>query len=342
VDPDHVPDRKAYEASRKDGRAEISVDTFANLVAEARELGLSRVKFTGGEPFLRKDLLDFCRVLHSMEIGFDIETNATLLTAKEARSLPQLSCFQVAVSLDGASPAFHDRFRGVPGAHRRAVRGIRRLLSAGLNVQVILALTADNEAEVEPTIALAAKLGVHSFKINPVTPGGRAKKMMEQGHGMDPARLVDMLPHCEKTLAQRYGIPVCFSLPLSFQDFEVIRNDRFGRCNILNIMGVLGDGSISICGIGKEEPALVMGRYPKVRIADVWRNGSVFVELRENLPRKLEGVCGRCILKGVCLGYCRANAYALEKNLMAPYWFCELAQKEGKLRESRLVPVEEG
>ncbi len=336
VDPPFMPDRKAYELSHSGGRSEMSPATFGMMVGEARPLGLARVKFTGGEPFLRKDLTEFMEVLKSAAVTFDIETNATLVTAADARKMKRCGCFQAAVSLDSSTPAFHDRFRGVKGTFRRTVRGIERLLAAGLNVQIIMSLMSDNEGELEPAIALATRIGVNSFKVNPITPGGRGLGMFSKGKALKPGRLIELMSHAEKVLAARYRMPVSFSLPLSFHDFDSIKSDRFGRCHILNIMGVLGDGSISICGIGKEEPDLVVGRYPEIAVEKAWREGKVFLELREKLPRMLEGVCGKCILKGVCLGYCRANAYTLEKNLMAPYWFCEEAKGEGRVRESRL------
>lgn len=337
VDPPFVPDRKARAESGGSCGREMDGATFEALVLEAMPLGLNRVKFTGGEPFLRSDLCALMAVLHRNRVPFDIETNGTLVTSADARRMKRYGCFQASVSLDSSTPEFHDRFRGVKGAFRRAERGISRLLSAGLNVQVIMSLLTDNEDEIEPSIALAARLGANSIKVNPITPGGRGLGMFNKGKSIAPARLIELMKRAEKELAAKHRIPVVFSLPLAFQDFDAIKSDGFGRCHILNIMGILGDGSISMCGIGKEEPDLVVGRYPEISIEKAWRDGSVFKELREKLPRKLEGACGRCILKGVCLGYCRANAYTMDRNLMAPYWFCEAALKEGGIRETRMV-----
>lgn len=58
--------------------------------------------------------------------------------------------------------------------------------------------------------------------------------------------------------------------------------------------------------------------------------------LREGLPLRLGGVCGRCLMKGRCLGMCVAQNYYGAGSLWAPHWFCEQAEAAGLFPASRL------
>jgi radical SAM protein with 4Fe4S-binding SPASM domain len=52
---------------------------------------------------------------------------------------------------------------------------------------------------------------------------------------------------------------------------------------------------------------------------EIWEDGAVFADLRDT--EKLEGKCGRCEFRNVCMG-CRARAYAATGNYMAEEPFC--------------------
>ena len=55
-------------------------------------------------------------------------------------------------------------------------------------------------------------------------------------------------------------------------------------------------------GSGRHVPELVFGHASKDSLADVWKDNPVLREIREGLPRRLGGICGECLMKGICLG----------------------------------------
>ncbi|MHC4598538.1 MAG: radical SAM protein [Planctomycetota bacterium] len=334
VDPDWVKTPEEYQAKFSGENAEISQDMFRRVVQEAKPLGLARIKFTGGEPFLRHDIDGFFRICKEEEIPFDVETNATLVDGERARLMKECGCFHAAVSLDSPTPEFHDRFRGMKGAYEKTVQGIEHLKRYGHNVQIIQSLCKDNEDTLESMVRFAKEVGVSSLKINPVTPGGRGKKYFEH-KACEIKTLIDMLPVAEKEYSNRYSIRVIFSLPMAFHSFEDIANNRIGRCAVFNIIGLLSDGSVSLCGIGKTEQELVAGRVDGRSLEEIWSNGKVFRDIREKLPRKLEGACKKCIFKGSCLGYCVANSFTMDRDLFSGYWFCTKASERSLFSKTR-------
>ena len=104
-----------------------------------------------------------------------------------------------------------------------------------------------------------------------------------------------------------------------------------------SLLGVLADGSYALCGIGETVPELVFGYAGKDRLEDIWKNTAVLNELREVLPGRLDGICGDCLMKGICLGCCIAQNYYSSRNLWASYWYCREAQNQGLFPHSRIV-----
>ena len=75
------------------------------------------------------------------------------------------------------------------------------------------------------------------------------------------------------------------------------------------------EGEVYPCGY---LPAMA-GDLRKQSFADIWNNSAVFADLRN--VNKLEGKCGCCEFRNVCMG-CRARAYAANGNYMAEEPFC--------------------
>jgi radical SAM protein with 4Fe4S-binding SPASM domain len=75
------------------------------------------------------------------------------------------------------------------------------------------------------------------------------------------------------------------------------------------------DGEVFPCGY---LPAIA-GDVKKQPFSEIWNNSKVFADLRDT--SKLEGKCGCCEFRNVCMG-CRARAYAVDGNYMASEPFC--------------------
>ncbi len=314
---------------------EIDLDTIKRAIEDAISIGLSGVKITGGEPFLRGDILELIDFLHEKGLETTIETNGTLITEKTVDRLKKNEVSLVCVSLDGASAETHDRLRNAPNSFNRVMKAIRLLKQADIDIQIIMTLYRSNIDELYILMDMLADIGVDSLSINPLVPSGRGKRMVDEGLSIPVERLIALNREIEE-IEGRYPFNIYFTLPVAFKSMDSLKSDRC-ECNILNIIGLLGNGGISICGIGYGEDALVFGNIARDDIRDVWRKSSFLSLLRREIPMGLKGVCGRCILKGICLGYCRANAFTMDRDIFAPYWLCQEAYDKGLFPEARLI-----
>jgi len=118
--------------------------------------GAVGVAFEGGEPLLRKDLVDIIAFSRSLPLHTSLITNGTLLESRIEEIAPYINGV-VYVSLDGLEKT-HDAIRGVGGSFRKAVRGIvasREKVSVTINTTMM----AENIDEVEGMVELAKELG---------------------------------------------------------------------------------------------------------------------------------------------------------------------------------------
>ena len=87
---------------------------------------------TGGEPLLRRDILEIVRYANGRGLWVVVGTNGVKITPTLAALLLKEGVRGLSLSLDALDPERHDRFRRVTGAWRNTVEGARILKAAGL------------------------------------------------------------------------------------------------------------------------------------------------------------------------------------------------------------------
>jgi molybdenum cofactor biosynthesis enzyme MoaA len=124
----------------------LSLDEVLRHLEEARRLGVREYYFTGGEPFMNRDLLAMLGATLAQGPA-TVLTNGLLVGARHAARLADLASaseytLDVRVSLDGLDAATNDAVRG-EGAFERALEGVRRLARAGLSPMVTVSEVAE-------------------------------------------------------------------------------------------------------------------------------------------------------------------------------------------------------
>jgi len=142
----------------------------------------------------------------------------------------------------------------------------------------------------------------------------------------------------EREIAPTTKLRLFFDYPAAFRALSRIASgDGCGVCGIKGILGVLATGEYALCGIGEQVSELIFGRVGQDRLEEVWSGNPTLNAIRNDIPARLTGVCGRCVMKGRCLGSCVAQNYYRSHDLFAPFWFCEEAEAAGLFPSSRLI-----
>jgi SynChlorMet cassette radical SAM/SPASM protein ScmF len=315
----------------------LPISLFKKVIDEAKPLGLTGVKLTGGEPLLHPDFLAMLEIISKEKIELYIETNGLLCSSDIAKTIGQLNNPFVSVSIDGADAPTHDRIRGVSGAFEKATSAVKHLADNGVNPQVIMSIMQSNADQVEAVIELAEDLGADSVKLNIIQPTGRGEAIRNSASGLHVKDLLLLGQKVETELAAKTKMKLFFDYPLAFRSLShIATGDGCGICSILSILGVLPSGDYALCGIGSHVEELIFGTADKDLLIDVWHENQVLKQLRSGLPERLTGICFQCLMKHYCFGSCIAQNYYRKHSLWAPFWFCELAEAEGLFPKSRL------
>ena len=111
----------------------LPVALFEQILDEARPLGLSAVKLTGGEPLLHPQIERLLDAVRERGLSLRVETNGVLCTPRMAAAIAKNPSRYVSISIDGVDAATHDGVRGVPGSFELALRAVNNLVEAGIS-----------------------------------------------------------------------------------------------------------------------------------------------------------------------------------------------------------------
>jgi SynChlorMet cassette radical SAM/SPASM protein ScmF len=318
----------------QDASAVLSLHEVKDLFLQGKALGMTGVKLTGGEPLLFPYILPLINFLRNEKISIVLETNATLMDEETAAALKKADAF-VSVSLDGTTEDIHNILRLSVGSFRKAVNGIALLTHCGIAPQIIFSLHRKNEHDLPTMIDYAKTLGARSIKINLIRGIGRAASIEKENDLIPTPDFINLYKEHKDRGGDEFK--VLFDIPSAFKTITDINNDGCNTCGVKGILGILSDGTASICGIGNIIDDLQFGNIRERTLRDIWEHTEMLRFIREEIPGRLEGTCGRCILKGLCLGKCIANTYYSTGSLTKGNLFCKEAHQAGMFPVSRLL-----
>lgn len=135
---------------------ELDIAEYLRLIKLFVNLGIEKVRLTGGEPLLRNGLIDLIQELASLRtikgdpLDLAVTTNGHLLD-KLAQPLKDAGLQRVTVSMDAVDAPTFERITRVPGSFKKVLAGIRAAKAAGLTPLKIncVLLRGFNDGEIE-------------------------------------------------------------------------------------------------------------------------------------------------------------------------------------------------
>jgi len=262
----------------------LSFEEAARVVRVFAEAGIRRVRFTGGEPLVRKDMVRLVEIIHR-QTGIDdlvMTTNATRLS-QLARPLRDAGLTGVNVSIDSLRPArFAEITRG--GDLGAVLAGIHAALDAGLEVKLnAVALGGWNDDEMGDLVDWAWSVGAtpRFIELMPLGEGAKLPRATFIGVNDVIARLGERVrPNGDRRAAEGKG-------PARYLDaadgsgkrvgFITAVSDEFcGTCNRVRITAM---GDIRAC----------LASRKAVSLRDLMRTGATDTELAWALHWSLLG-----------------------------------------------------
>ena len=305
---------------------------FEKFIKEAIKLGLSSILFTGGEPFLRNDIIDLLEIANKNNLLFSIETNGTLLNEEIIKNLKKYkNLYIVATSIDSCNEGLHDYQRGTKGSFSKSINTIEKLVENNINTQVIHSINNKNFFTWKDTVRFLYSKNVNSIKVNPIIDFSKKSKD-NKNYYLTNKEIIKLKNELESLKKNDINFSTSFmSMPCAFSSLKKSLLSINSPCQILNKIGLLSDGNISICGIGNNNNELLAGNIFNNNLYSIWNKSSLFNSIRVSMNEEIDKkeACHVCLWKKVCTGYCKAKTYIERKHWNAAYPLCQEAYENG-------------
>jgi len=332
------------EASPEEEEGKISYRDIEDAIKYAKNLGgLKWIKISGGEPFIRKRLIfKILELSKKLDLSVTIETNGSLLEEKDIKKLSTYDKLAIGVSLDFPDADRHDEFRGLKGAFKKAVKTISLLSKHGVTVGVVATITKSNMdlSTMKKLTEIVIKAGAKTIEWNICTPTGRAKKdLIEE----IPSDIQEYLAICRNIgkIYDAFPGKVVSPLPAIFiAKYLSPRHIRItrGSCKFKNIVSILPNGDVALCGMGKTHPETVYGNIFQEGFKEIWEKGLGFLSRIRNLsPENTMGICSKCVWNSICGNMCPSLAYDVFGTIFQSHPMCQELYSSGLFPEKYLI-----
>jgi radical SAM protein with 4Fe4S-binding SPASM domain len=333
-----------YENAGKPGENELTTDEVLRGIDKLVDVGVLILAFSGGEPTIRPDILELVRHTSDRGMYTALATNGILLSSLErVKEFKRAGLEFVQISLDGVNPKTHDYFRGLKGAFKRTVQGIKNCVAEELFVEIAMTATRYNHKEISAMIDFTKELDAKWLLLYNFVPTGKGVEIAEAD--LTPEEREEVLKLCWNKMKAK-SIDVMSTAPqfarVAQQTEEALKTEKTEYSSVVpthfynaqlsgdlnrlaTFIGGCGagrfyasiepNGDIYPCVFFPHEESVRVGNILKDDFERIWRESELFLKLRDK--DSLDENCGICTYRYIC-GGCRARAYSYFKSICAP------------------------
>ncbi|SDN66583.1 12,18-didecarboxysiroheme deacetylase [Desulfonauticus submarinus] len=325
------------------GKDEISTSQAKEMIDDLAQYGAPVMLFSGGEPLVREDLTELAKYAVEKGMRAVISTNGTLITKEKAKELKDVGLSYVGISLDGGEEV-HDKFRGVPGAYRKALKGVENCQAEGLKVGLRFTINRRNASEVPKIFQILEDLEVPRVCFYHLVYSGRGSELIKEDlNHVETREMVDLIMDLTKKLFEKGlkkevltvdnhadGPYVYLRLlrenPKRAEEvFELLQFNE-GNNSGRGIGCISWDGSVHADQFWRNH---TFGNVLERPFSQIWDDPNI--ELLAKLKDKkkyVKGRCSKCKYLNICAGNFRARAEAYYGDIWAPDPACYLTDEE--------------
>jgi radical SAM protein with 4Fe4S-binding SPASM domain len=310
-------------SSGPEGDVGLPAPLLLDIIDQARSLGAKHFFFTGGEPFLRKDIFAIVdHVLADPEAELVILTNGILLTGHLLRELKNrdINRIRLQVSLDGSTADVNDSIRGT-GSYDKIIRGITAAVDSGIDIAITTVITRENVHDVPAVTTLIGKLDCRTHHLLWLHKRGRA---IEGGF--------DHTPSVEEVISVvREARQVGRSVRVTVDNGEAIRARLHSGAGTKWDLSKAGVSSLCVYSDGNIYPSAAManveellcGNVREKSLEEIWKKSEVTRAFRGATVLDKE-ICRKCPFQFICGGGDIEHAYFYGGSIQAHDPYCDL------------------
>jgi len=322
---------------------ELTTDQGKELIDDLSAFGSPVMLFSGGEPLVRKDLPQLAAYAVEKGMRAVISTNGTLITPKMARTLKEIGLSYVGISLDGMQE-INDRFRGVKGAFRSALEGIKNSQDAGIKVGLRFTVNKFNVQEIPKIFQLLEEMDIPRVCFYHLVYAGRGTELIKEDLSHEGTRaaldlIIDETKRLHAAGKPKEVLTVDNHADGPYIYLRLLKEDPERAKEVLELLK-WNEGNNSGRGIGcvswdGEVYAdqfwrhYSFGNVKDRPFSEIWMDSSepLMGKLKEK-KKHVKGRCATCSWLDVCGGNFRVRAEAVSGDVWAPDPACYLTDEE--------------
>ena len=307
-------------SSTKNDPGDMSLEDWKTVIDELARIKVFQLQISGGEPFLRPDLLLILKHIIRYPFRIAINTNATLINENIAYFLGRSNRLNfIQISLDGPDASNHDRIRG-KGSFTTLLSGIKILRRYNIPFYFFVVIHRKNQKRLEDIIQFALDTGAYQVAFSPVVPQGSAlRHLKELILSFEEEKSVENeLRKLKRLYPNLVGGTLMQGIEWMDKISEIAAEEELdGESTYITSCG----GSISECSIRPDGEVIPCDRLWEYGVGNVkeesfqkiWLHGEGFKNFRERYQRRIDSFaeCSDCRFTGVCRGGCPATAFGL-------------------------------
>lgn len=303
---------KHCRVAEKNDSSKLSLKEAKELLSELWYNNVTMLNFSGGEPFLRKDIfeiLDYTRKFTDIVIT----TNGTLLDEEKCKKLSTYPNVRLSISLDGMEET-HDKFRRKKGTFNKVINTLPLLNKYNIKYAIKYTLSKETAGDAIDLLRIIASKGATDFNIRRVIVAGHADKDMLLSNEEYKNIIGEIIEECKKLNVNfRTGDPLLIPVFSEVFGIDINKDDLskiYAGCQAGDeIIYIDYKGNVGACSYIPK----FADNIKEKSLDDILDNNKLFVDLK-NYKNKLKGKCEKCTYKTIC-GGCRASAMALKNSI---------------------------
>ncbi len=281
---------------------ELDTFTWQRVLREASELGVVQVHFSGGEPLVRRDLVELVATACKYGLYSNLSTSAMTANPQRLTQLREAGLDSLQVSLLDAEPATNNWLAGVPSFEKKQ-QAVASAIKLGFPVTLNVVLHRHNLDRLTQIIDLACQWQVDRLELAHVQYTGWA---FHNRQALLPRReQVIQATEIVAEFRQRDAnkMQILHVLPDYFQEFPKACLNGWGQ----RFLTVAPDGAVLPCQTAREIPQLEFPSVHDQSLSRIWFDAPVFQKYRGTdwLPEP----CRSCERRELDFGGCRCQAF---------------------------------
>jgi MoaA/NifB/PqqE/SkfB family radical SAM enzyme len=173
-----------FRWTAKPDEHELTAEQWQAALLKLRNwLGTFNLTFTGGEPFLRKDILDIFRFAADHGIVTGVVSNGSLIDKELARKIVASGLDGLTLSLNSMVPEIHNKTRGTNAAFDEVMRALDNMQDRnGMRLVLSTTIVKDSVKGLIDVVEFVKKRGLYGINFQPIMPASILPIYDKNGH----------------------------------------------------------------------------------------------------------------------------------------------------------------